>query len=301
MDSSEVKPTADMIAAPQHSASVVAYLLNRAAVANLECPLRKGSCVHLPRRGHLMMTGDIHDNVPNLEKIIRLAALHKAPDRHLILHEIVHGPNFVNGKDLSIRTLARVAQLKLQFPNQVHILLANHELAQIAGAGISKSGVGVCEAFDAGVEFLYGDDAPLIHNAISRYVKSLTLAVRCDNGVFCSHSLPAPRKLDTFDMIVLERPLNDTDYFAGGAAYEMVWGRNHTQELADKLGRQWNAKLFVMGHQPADMGFDLMGESIMVMASNHEHGMALPIDLKKSYDMDSLLGPMIPLSSVILD
>jgi hypothetical protein len=288
----------DHAGADLQSATVVSFLFSRAAAANLDCPLRKGSTVHLPRKGRLLITGDLHDNGRNLQRIIKLAALHESADNYLILHEIIHGPHLVNGRDLSVRTLARVAELKLKYPNQVHILLANHELSQIAGAGISKDGLNVCEAFNAGIDFIYGDAADKIRAGIDRYVRSLNLAVRCDNGLFISHSLPGFRKLENFDPAVIDRELTDADLQSGGSAYDMVWGRHHSQELADQLAARWGVKVFIMGHQPTDEGYQVQGTSMLILACDHNHAQVVPVDLSKRYTLDNLLESLVPLAGV---
>lgn len=279
-------------------AAVVAGVLDRAAEANLAEPTRRGSTAHLPAGLNLLMTGDLHDHGLNLQRILKLAALHRGPRHHVVLHEIIHGPNLVNGRDLSIRTLARVAHLKVRHPEQVHLLQANHELAQYGRRGISKEGVDVVAAFEDGVHFIYADDAEAVLAAMRRFIASLLLAVRCPNGVLCSHSVPSPRKLEQFDPSVIDRTPTDEDLAPQGSAYLMVWGRNHTPELADRLARAWDAKLFVMGHQPAEMGYQIETRSMLVLASDHSHGVALPIHTSRAYDLDRLIESMVPLASV---
>lgn len=291
-------PMADHTGADLQSATVVSFLFSRAAAANLGCAYRKGSTVHLPRKGRVLITGDLHDNGRNLQRIIKLAALHESADHHLILHEIIHGPHLINGRDLSVRTLARVAELKLKHPNQVHVLLANHELSQIAGAGISKDGVNVCDAFNAGIDFIYAEAAEKIRAGVDRWVRSLNLAVKCDNGLFISHSLPGARKLEKFDPTVLDREPTDADLQSGGSAYDMVWGRHHSQELADHLARLWGVKVFVMGHQPSDTGYQVQGTSMLILACDHNHAQVVPADLSKRYTLDDLLEVMTPLAGV---
>ncbi|MFA9476751.1 metallophosphoesterase [Phycisphaerales bacterium AB-hyl4] len=281
-------------------ADVIIDLFQRAAKANLEHPDRKGAVVHLPRRGRLLMTGDLHDHGLNFQRLWKLARLHRGSDRYLVLHEVIHGPGRINGRDLSIRTLARAVALQLEYPKQVIPLMANHDLAQLGGEGISKHGVSVVDAFDQGVDFLYGDQADAVRDAMNEYIRSLPLAVRCANGVFCSHSLPSPRKIETFDKTVLDRVPTAEDVAIDGPAYHMVWGRHHNQKIADELAQAWDATVFVMGHQPADMGYDEEGETMLVLASDHEHGMALPIDLSKSYTRDELVMQLIPLASVVM-
>ncbi len=94
-------------------------LFQRAADAMHHHKLRQGSVVDLPSRGQLLMTGDLHDHGLNLQRLIKLAALHENRNRYLILHEIIHGPARVNDRDLSARTLLRVAALLLDYPDQV--------------------------------------------------------------------------------------------------------------------------------------------------------------------------------------
>ena len=279
---------------------VVIDLFGRACQANLDQARRRGATVHLPQRHKLLMTGDLHDHGLNFQRICKLAALHLSSDRHLVLHEIVHGPDYVNGRDVSVRILARIAALKLQYPDQVHLLQANHELAQLGGEGISKDGIDVVAAFNQGIQFIYSDRADEVAQALSTFIRSLLLAVRCPNGIFCSHSVPSPRALKRFDHTVIDRVPTDEDLAPQGSAYDMVWGRNHTDELADQLAGQWEVEYFVMGHQPAEMGYEIETHRMLVLASDHSHGTVLPISTSRSYDMDAMVRQLVPLASVVL-
>ncbi len=279
-------------------ARVVIDLFERAAAANLDAEHRQGATAHLPPRHELLMTGDLHDHGQNLLRICTLAALDKGPHRHVVLHEVVHGPSLVNGRDLSIRTLARIAALKLQYPQQVHILQSNHELAQLGGKGITKDGVDVVKAYNDGVSFIYDDDAPAVLEAMCTYIRSLLLAVRLPNGIICCHSVPSPRVMSRFDHTVIDRVPTENDLKRQGAGYEMVWGRNHTPDSADDLAARWSVKLFIMGHQPADMGYVMETRNMLVLASDHAHGMVLPLGTSRDYEMDDLIELMLPLASV---
>lgn len=285
------------------AAESVIELFNQATQANLHCPMRKGSTTYLPDRGTLVMTGDLHDHVVNLQRILRLSALDASPDRHVILHEVIHGERMIEGRDLSIRMLARVAALKVQYPGQVHLLLGNHELAQLFNSDILKSGQSVVRLFEDGMDYIYADQADTVREAMRGFIRSMLLAVKCANGLFCSHSLPSPRQFAAFDPAVIDRLPTDED-FAGpvGSAYAMVWGRNHTQEIADDLADEWRTRLFIMGHQPAEMGYHIEGENMIVLASDHRHGVAMPLDLSRPYQtIDDLVGELVPLASVPLE
>ncbi|NBX33172.1 MAG: metallophosphoesterase, partial [Planctomycetes bacterium] len=137
----------------------VSTLLDAAAERMLADPLRKGSSVFLPRRGRILLTGDLHDNPVHFMLVQQLAKLTASPDNHLVLHELIHGDRLVNGVDLSYRMLCRVAQLTLAFPGQVHVVLANHELAQVFRHPVSKGAGDNLELFDAGLDWAFGDDA----------------------------------------------------------------------------------------------------------------------------------------------
>src|SRR5690606_29896604 len=113
-----------------------------------------------------------------------------------------------------------------------------------------------------------------------------------------SHSLPGVRQSESFDAAVLSRLLTARDMSPGGDAYNMVWGRRHTDEVARRLGDAMNVRLFITGHQPAEFGHYVEGERILVIASDHDHGVLLPINLARTYTMEQLVGSLVPLASL---
>ena len=281
-------------------ADVIIDLFDRAAKANLASKHRTGSVANLPANQQVLITGDLHDHGMNFQRILKLAELHVSDQNHVILHEIVHGESRVNGRDMSIRTLGCVAALKLAYPDQVHIMQSNHDLAQMLGEGILKDSISVIDSFNDGVDFIYADEADDVRDAMNGFIHSYLMAVRCPNDLFISHSLPSPQKLPTFDWTLLDRVPTDEDLQRTGSGYHMVWGRNHTEAFQDKVCEELGVKLFVMGHQPADMGYVALQTKMLVLASDHSHGMVLPLRTSKSYTMDDLIELMIPLASVVM-
>lgn len=218
---------------------------------------------------------------------------------HLTLHEIIHAERLVHGMDFSYRALARVALLKARFPAHVHTLLANHELAQIRGAGIVKDGVRVVEAFNAGLEYAFGDDAPRVAAAVEVFIRSMPLALRCDTpaGSFlCAHSLPGPWGMGRFDPGILSRDLTDADYEPRtGSAHLMVWGRGYDHEQLEDLVERWGVSMFILGHEKAPEGVALVEPCAVILNSDHERGVYLPIDLDappKPHDAPRLVVPL---------
>ena len=255
----------------------------------------KAQVVNLPSSGEVWMTGDIHDHRTNFRKLIDAANLSKNPRRHLVLHELIHGDHYDSaGAEDSWHMLYQAAELKCSFPQQVHFLLANHDLAQIHGEGIMKAGLSVCEAFNAGVKRDFGDRATLVTVAITEFLLTLPLAIRCPaNGLFFCHSLPTDEQIKTFDFGVFDRELTAADYRRKvGPVYQLIWGRNVTPAGADLFADRMSAKLIITGHQPQDSGFLVNGERHLIIASDHNQGVFIPLDLSDEYDMSSVLRRM---------
>ncbi len=239
-------------------------------------PYREGSLVQLPATGRLLVTGDLHDNPEHLGKIVQLARLDASADHHVVLHEIIHSERLVNGVDLSHRMLARVAELVVAYPQQVHVVLANHELAQMTGQGVSKGAGNSVELFNAGLQYVFSDDWEAVSKSIKGFIRAMPLALRSESGLLCAHSLPAPRSMAQFDSGVLMRELADKDYEPRtGSAYLMVWGRGHTPEQIEALAAGWGVNLFCLGHQHVESGLAVHGERVVVLNSDHESAAVL--------------------------
>lgn len=248
--------------------------------------------VHLPEAGEVWMTGDLHDNRRNLDKLLRAADLGANPDRHLILHELIHGDHYdPSGAEDSWVTLYRAAELKCDFPGQVHFLLANHDLAQIHGEGIMKAGASVCEAFTAGLKRDFGRDGyHKVNVALIEFLLSLPLAVRSPSGLFFCHSLPTDAQVETFDFTIFDRPLTGPDYKRRtGPVYQLIWGRGVTPAGVDRFLSAVNAQTVVTGHQSQEMGFLANGDRHLILASEHNQGVFLPLDLSRPYTTDEMV------------
>jgi hypothetical protein len=281
------------------SASAFADLLETAAEAMRSSSLREHCTVRLPRHGRLLATGDIHDNQLHLEAVVRAARLGRSGDNHLVLHELIHGERLVSGMDMSHRMLAKVAELVIAYPAQVHPILANHEIAQYRGQHISKGAGDNLQLFDAGLEWVFGDEAEVAANAIGSFVHAMPLALRCANGAMVSHSLPAAAQMPHFDIGVLGRDLVEADFDSpAGAAYLMTWGRNHPPEHLEALARAWGVRLFIVGHAHASAGIDFRPPNLVILNTDHEQGRVLEIDLAADApEASSLLGRAMPVQS----
>jgi hypothetical protein len=273
------------------TADQVVETLGAAADENRMEPLRHEQVVFLPAEGELWMTGDLHDHRRNFEKLVKAVDLGNHPQRHLVLHELIHGDHYdATGAEESWITLYKAAELKCDFPEQVHFMLANHDLAQVHGKGIMKAGLSVCEAFTKGVKKAFEGSHHIVTAAITEFLLSLPLAIKAENGIFCCHSLPTDDQIDNFDYSIFERPLAGPDYAArSGPVYQLIWGRNMSPATVDKFAEQVGASVIITGHQPQEMGYATNGDKHLILASDHNQGVFLPIDLSQSYTLDDLV------------
>jgi hypothetical protein len=187
----------------------------------------------------------------------------------------------------------------------VHAILANHELAQVTGAGIIKDGVKVVEAFNEGVEYAFGDEAGSVQAAIAEFIYSMPLALRCDCrtpdgrelAILVAHSIPSTALMARFDATVLARDLTPEDYEPRkGAAHLMVWGRGYDAEQLEDLVERWGVNLFILGHERADNGVLFIPPCAVVLNSDHERGVYLPIDLSNPPRAERAAAMVVPLA-----
>ena len=272
------------------SAERVIETFETAAEENRLSSLRQFQVVQLPEEGEVWISGDMHDHRRNFEKLVRLADLGANPDRHIVFQELIHGDRYnANGAESSWHMLYEAAELKCDFPSQVHFLLANHDLAQIHGEGIMKAGLSVCEAFTAGVREQFAADTLTVEFAIKDFLLSFPLAVRTPNGVFCCHSLPADNLIETFDYTIFDRELTGKDYARRtGPVYQLIWGRNVTPGGVALFAEEVKAEFIVSGHQPQENGYQINGPQHIILASDHNHGTFLPLTLSKRYDIERI-------------
>ena len=259
--------------------------------------------VHLPPGAEVFMTGDLHDHRRNFDKLLAAADLGSNPQRHLVLHELIHGDHYdEQGAEDSWTLLYRAAELKCDFPDQVHFLLANHDLAQIHGEGISKGGVNVCEAFTDGLRRDFGQTPyHMVSVALTEFLLSLPLAVRTPGGLFFCHSLPTDEQVANFDYTVFERPLNGPDYRRRtGPVYQLIWGRNMSPESVDVFRGKVDADTIVTGHQSQEFGYAVNGDHHLIIASEHNHGVFLPVDTDGTYDAHQLAERLVKFAGVEL-
>ena len=274
-------------------------LLKQGTEANSADKFRRGNLICLPAGGDVIVTGDLHGHRRNFERIVTFADLANHLDRHVILQEIIHGgPEDSEGGCLSYRLLFDVVRYKVSFPDRVHMIMGNHDTAFINNSEVMKEGREMNRAMHAALEREFRQGAGEVELAVRQFLFSQPLAVRCDNRIWMSHSLPGDRFVEKFDPGILHRPLKVNDVVRPGSAYLLTWGRKHSQDLLDKMAELLDSDIFVLGHQPQEQGWSQAGRNLIILASNHDHGCLLSIDPAKSYTVEQLIESIVPLASV---
>ena len=274
-------------------------LLNKGTQANNADKFRRGNVIYLPAKGTTIITGDIHGHRRNFERIVAFADLANNPDNHIVLQEIIHGgPEDSEGGCLSYKLLFDVVRYKLDFPDRVHIIMGNHDTAFINESKVMKNGKEMTRSISLALEREFQEAVTDIKLATRNFLFSQPIAVRCENRIWASHSLPSDHFADKFDRQILDRQLEIDDTVKPGSVYLLTWGRKHSQSLLDKMAKLLDVDIFILGHQPQQQGWSQAGENLIIIASDHNHGCLLPIDLAKSYTIAELIDSIVPLASI---
>jgi predicted phosphodiesterase len=271
----------------------------KGAELNRSCRFRTGNVINLPQAGKVIVAGDLHGHRRNFERIQKIADLENNSWTHVILQEIIHGgPEDDYGGCLSWQLLLDAIRYKIRFPDQVHILLGNHDTAAITNSSVLKSGKEMNRAMRASMQRKFDKHYDAVYAAMIEYLMSQPLAVRCPNRIWLSHSLPADNYLEIFDLSIFNRPYTLDDIERPNPVYLLTWGRRHSEKTLARLAQMLDVDVFILGHQPQETGWSLAGFNTLIIASEHAFGCVLNFDLDKSYTAQQLVANILPLGNI---
>jgi hypothetical protein len=241
----------------------------KATEANENTPTREGNVVVLSPEAadDVMITADLHGHRKNFNSIKKIADLERHPRRHLILQEVCHGgPTYPsNGGCMSHGMLEDVARLKAAFPDRVHFLLSNHELAELTDYPILKAKKMLNLMFRLGLQEMYGPAAEKVREAYTGFIRSCPLAALLPGGVFVCHTLPERCDSRGFDRDILQRPLEAPELLEHGEVFDLVWGRDYRAENAKAFAKSVGANVLIHGHEPCPQGFSVPNEIQIIL------------------------------------
>ncbi len=273
----------------------------QATAANLATPSRHGNVIELgPEVGEdVLITADLHGHRRNFQLIRRLAALDEHPRRHLILQEVCHGgPTYPsNGGCMSHGLLEDVAKLKAQYPDRVHFLLSNHEMAELMDYPILKAKKMLNLMFRLGLQEMYGAAADKVREAFLPFLRSCPLAVRLPGDVLVCHSVPDHVATRGWDAKVLERGLGPLDFMEHSAVFRLVWGRDYSLANTAAFASLARAKVVINGHEPCETGFRAPNEFQIILDCCHDQACCLLVPLSRAWTHAELLARVTRLSA----
>jgi len=230
---------------------------------------------------------------------VAFADLAQHPTRHVLFQEIIHGgPQDSAHGCLSYKVLFDTMRLKIEFPKQVHFVMGNHDTTCVTDAEVMKDGREMNRCMHEAMQREYTDSWPQIKEAMNQFLLSQPLALRTANRIWMSHSLPADRLMKDFDLSIFKKKIELQDCVKPGSAYILTWGRRMSQALLDRLANMLNVDLFLLGHQPQVTGWGQAGDNLLIIASDHNHGCLVHLDLEKAYTLKDLIRSVVPLSSI---
>ncbi len=241
----------------------------RAVDATRRQPGRRGRLIDLAGADDLLIAGDLHGHLGNFQMLYKAADLVNNPRRHLVLQEVVHGKfRYPNGGDKSHQIIDLYCAMKIQFPDRVHLLMGNHEIAQWTGRPVIKGDEDLNHLFIDGLRQAYGERHREIESAYFDLFAVLPLAIRTGNRVFLSHSLPTPKNRPLFSLEHLMRDEHpEEDYAPKGPLYSLVWGRDVSAENTAEFLKLVDCDFLVTGHIPCDHGFTTPNEQQVIIDS----------------------------------
>ena len=276
----------------------VADIFRQAAQANISDPRRGGNVISIEPGCDVIVAGDIHGNRGAMVKILSRANLAANANCRIVFQEVIHGPaNPTTKSDRSIELLMRLARLRISNPQQVLLVLGNHDLAQATGNEIAKEGCGMCKAFTEAVRIEFKHAADEVLEAVNEFLLTIPLAARCPNGVFISHSLPSPSRMQKASPEILDRPYEQKDLVRGGAVYEWTWGRGQTHEQLQQLAEQLKVSYFILGHRHAEAGFEIISPLGLTISSDTQRGHVIRFASDEPFGPENLDKALMPIAA----
>ena len=274
-----------MAESPARPADYVMRLMADAAKAVAANPFRRGNLIELPAQGDVVITGDLHGHLHNFRRIVKAADLPGHPRRHLVLQELLHAM-YTDTPDRSHELLEEVAILKNVYPARVHLILANHDLAELLGLDVLKKGRSVLRAFAEAIEEAYSFNKDVVRKAYLRFLRSLPWAAATATGLFICHSVPPQKHLGLFSRQLFTEPDADAELSKTSPAFYLTWGRDLTGATAADFARRVGASLIITGHHPCRNGHAQPNPHTVILDSKDANGayVVLPLDQPVSQD-----------------
>ena len=237
-----------------------------------------GKLVELPKEGKAIVVTDIHGNLNDYERYMRIWEKCKDENTHFILTgDFIHAMGRKDDKSIDI--LESVKQNCETYEN-FHPLLGNHEWSTIERVSVYKGGINQSLNFDQLLKERFGNDWNNKLEEYQNFFKKLPVAVRTDNKVFISHGGP-PKDIRNLDEII---NIAEKGFQENPKLYEILWNREEdfTEKELNSFLRAVGCNAMIVGHTPVK-GVKLVYEKQLVVSSSYTQGKKeyILLDLEK--------------------
>ena len=246
----------------------------------MEDRFRNGDLIELPPKGDIVILGDLHGNIQNFDKVVAAAALESHPHRHLVIQEPTH--TYEVCEDRSFLLHERIVEIKSLFPDQLHIILGNHELSELTGKEILKGGICYNILFREGMKTEYGEYYSEIRDLLHDFIKTMPLACLTPNRVFISHSTPAAKYVPHYSLKFFTKGI-EPEKKHRLLIEKLVWGRDLSQETADAFAKKVRSEILVVGHTACKRGYQVPNSRHIILDSKGVFATSLHFRLTRLY------------------
>ena len=151
-----------------------------------------------------------------------------------------------------------IARMKVRYPDRVHFLLGNHELAEVTDYPIQKNRQMLNVLFRMGLEQMYGPESERVREALLGFLLVVS-AGGANRAAACSSVTASPRKLISAPSTRRSSPgrFDPLEFYERGDIFRLVCGRDHREENARTFAELMNAQVLIHGHEPCQEGFAL--------------------------------------------
>lgn len=248
--------------------------------ANMEDRYRNGDLIELPADGDVVVMGDLHGNLDNFNKVITALDLDSRPSRHLIIQEPTH--TYEATEDRSFLLHEQIVIAKSKFPDQLHIILGNHELSELTGREILKGGICYNILFREAMKQEYGGNFDTIRELLHDFIKTMPLACLAPNKIFISHSTPEKKYIPHYSLKFFRKGSGDPKKDRM-LVEKLVWGRDLSQQAADAFADQVHCEILVVGHTACKRGYQVPNTRHIVLDSKGLYASTLHFRLNRRY------------------
>jgi Icc-related predicted phosphoesterase len=230
-----------------------------------------GKLVELPKKGKAFIVTDLHGNLKDFNRYMKLWEKCRDDNAHLILTgDFIHAMGRENDRSIDILEFVKSYW---ESNENFHPLLGNHEWSTIAKVSVYKAGVNQSLNFEDMLKERFKKEWKYKLKEYEEFFKKLPIAVKTENKVFISHAGP-PKNIKNLEDII---NIADEGYLENAKLYQILWNRkeDYTEKDIKSFLRAVDCKAMIVGHTPVN-GVELIGEDQIVVSSSYTLG-------KKSY------------------